>query len=310
VRSLFESYPDRTRIYCFRAERDDHQVFNAGTAKLAVGRVKLTSEITRESSLLSFGVLHMGDHNVNGGVQEFMPDRLYQSLIHELVPPFTRADFAEVIRVMDRCFGASNYSLRSLFREEQRTVIENILASALGQSETLYRQIYEQRAPVMRYLTDLHIPLPKAFTAAAELVLNGDLCRALQNQEINTERVSALLESAKIAGVTLDAPTLEFAYQQKLERLANYLKRSPTASVLKELRDATALLVKLPFPVDLWRVQNIFYALMQSIYPQMQKRHLEGEQTAQEWVTLFEGLAQKLAIKLPASCGHDLAASS
>jgi alpha-amylase/alpha-mannosidase (GH57 family) len=301
VRSLFESYPDKTSIYCFRAERDDYQVFNAGTARLAVGRVKLTSEITLESSMLSFGVLHMGDHNVNGGVQEFMPDRLYQSLVGESVASFTRADFAEVIRIMDRCFGESNYSLRSLFREEQRTVIENILASALGQTETLYRQIYEQRAPVMRYLTDLHIPLPRAFTAAAELVLNGDLRRALQKREINSERVTALLESAKIAGVTLDAPTLEFAYRQNLERLANCLAQTPTASVLRELRDATGLLVNLPFPVDLWRVQNIFYVLMQSLYRQMQKRHIEGEQTAQEWLIIFEDLAQKLAIKLPSS---------
>jgi hypothetical protein len=210
---------------------------------------------------------------------------------------------------MGRRFDESNYSLRSLFREEQRTVIENILTSALDQSETLYRQIYEQRAPVMRYLTDLDIPLPNAFTAAAELVLNGDLRRALQDQEINAERVSTLLESAKIAGVTLDAPTLEFAYRQNLERLASCLKRTPTGSVLKELRDATGLLVTLPFAVDLWRVQNIFYALMQSVYPQMQKRQIKGEQTAQEWVTVFEDLAQKLAIKLPASCGHNLAAS-
>ena len=304
VRSLFESYPDKTSIYCFRAERDDYQVFNAGTARLAVGRVKLTSEITRESSMLSFGVLHMGDHNVNGGVQEFMPDRLYQNLVGESVASFTRADFAEVIRVMDRCFGESNYSLRSLFREEQRTVIENILASALGQTETLYRQIYEQRGPVMRYLTDLHIPLPKAFTAAAELVLNGDLRRALQEREINAERVRALLESAKIAGVTLDAPTLEFAYRQNLEQLANCLARTPTVSVLRELREATGLLVKLPFPVDLWRVQNIFYVLMQSVYLQMQKRHIEGEQTAEEWLIIFEDLAQKLAIKLPSPASN------
>ncbi len=299
VRSLFESYPDKTSIYCFRAERDDYQVFNAGIARLAVGRVKLTSEITMESSMLSFGVLHMGDHNVNGGVQEFMPDRLYQSLVGESVASFTRADFAEVIRVMDRCFGESNYSLRSLFREEQRTVVENILASALGQTETLYRQIYEQRGPVMRYLTDLQIPLPRAFTAAAELVLNGDLRRALQKRKVSSERVTALLESAKIAGVTLDAPTLEFAYRQNLERLANCLARTPTVSVLRELREATGLLAKLPFPVDLWRVQNIFYVLMQSVYLQMQKRHIEGEQTAEEWLTIFEDLAQKLAIKLP-----------
>ena len=242
----------------------------------------------------------MGDHNVNGGVQEFMPEELFQRLNHELVAPFTRADFAEVIRVMDRCFGESKYSLRSLFREEQRTVIENILASALGQSETLYRQIYEQRAPVMRYLTELHVPLPKAFTAAAELVVNGDLRQALEDQEINAHRVSALLESAKIAGVTLDTATLEFAYRQNLQRLANCLALTPTAVVLRNFRDATGLIIKLPFPVDLWRVQNIFYALTQSVYPKMQKRQREGDETVEEWLTIFEDLAQKLALKLAA----------
>jgi hypothetical protein len=49
----------------------------------------------------------------------------------------------------------------------------------------------------------------------------------------------------------------------------------------------------------LWRVQNIFYVLMQSLYPEMQKYKTEGDQTAQEWVIHFEGLAQNLAIKLP-----------
>jgi alpha-amylase/alpha-mannosidase (GH57 family) len=300
VRSLFQSYPDEASIYCFRARREDYQFFTAGTARLAVGRVQLTSAITQESSILSFGVLHMGDHNVNGGVKEFMPDELYQQFLRDLVGPFARADFAEVIRIMDRCFGESNYSLRSLFREEQRTVLDDILASALAQSETLYRQIYEQRAPVMRYLTDLHIPLPKGFTAAAELVLNGDLRRALQDHEIDTEGVSALLESAKIQGVTLDAATLEFAYRQNLERLANCLARTPTAIALRKLCEATGLLAKLPFAVDLWRVQNIFYALMQSVYLKMQQPQGGDEQTAKEWMTYFEDVAQNLAIKLPA----------
>jgi len=306
VRSLFESYPDETSIYCYRAERENYQVFNAGTARLAVGRVKLTSEITQEASVMSFGVLHMGDHNVNAAVQESMRDELYQTLLREVVDPFSRADFAEVIRVMDRCLGESNYSLRSLFREEQRKVLESVLASALGQSETLYRQLYEQRAPIMRYLTDLHIPLPKAFTAAAAFVLNGDLRRALQDDEIDPKRVTDLLNSAKTEGIALDTATLEFAYRQNLERLAECLAKTPIALALGKLREATGLLVRLPFAVDLWRVQNIFYVLMQSTYPKMQKLKGEGDQTAQEWVTYFEDLAQHLAIKLPASEGDTI----
>jgi alpha-amylase/alpha-mannosidase (GH57 family) len=299
VRSLFDSYPDETAIYCYRAQREDYQVFTAGSARLAVGRVKLTSEIAQESSRVSFCVLHMGDHNVNGGVQEFMPDELYQNLLHELPDPFNRADFAEVIRMMDRYFGESNYSLRSLFREEQRTVLDSILGSALFQSEALYRQIYEQRAPVMRYLTDLSIPLPGAFTAAAEFVLNSDLRRALQDEEINPARVTALLDAAKIAGVPLDTATLEFAFRKNVERLADGVAEAPSEANLGQLDKTTDLLRILPFPVNLWRVQNIYYALLQSLYPKMQKRGAQGDQAAQEWLGYFEKLAQKLAIKLP-----------
>jgi hypothetical protein len=178
-------------------------------------------------------------------------------------------------------------------------VLESILASALDQSETLYRQLYEQRAPIMRYLTDLHIPLPKAFTAAAAFVLNGDLRRALQDKEISTERITTLLNSAKSEGIALDTATLEFAYRQNLERLADSVAKAPSAAALGKLREATGLLLRLPFAVDLWRVQNIFYLLMQSVYPEMQKHKTEEDQTAQAWVTHFEGLAQNLAIKLP-----------
>jgi hypothetical protein len=143
---LFENYPGQAKIYCYLAEREDYQIFEAGAARMAVGRVKLTSEITRESSLLSFGVVHMGDHNVNGGVRKFLGDEDYQVLIQEAKEPFTRADFAEVIRIMDRHFAESNYSVRSLFRDEQRKVLDVILTSTLQEAEALYRQIYEHRA--------------------------------------------------------------------------------------------------------------------------------------------------------------------
>ena len=89
-----------------------------------------------------------------------------------------RADFAEVIRIFDRRFGDSHYTVSSLFRDEQRKVLDVILASTLREAETLYRQIYEHRAPTMRFLTNLHIPLPKALGAAAEFVLNGYLARS------------------------------------------------------------------------------------------------------------------------------------
>ncbi len=298
VSSLFDGYPQKARIYCYWAERGNFQVHEAGMAKLAVGQVKLTSEITAESATLSFAVLHMGDHNVNGGVRLFLGDEAERYLTHEAVEPFTRGDFGEVIRLMDRRFGESNYSLRSLFRDEQRKVLESILASTLRDAETLYRQLYERGAPMMRFLTQLNIPLPKAFYAAAEFVLNSYLRRALEQEPIDGERVKSLLETAKLEGVALDTATLEFTYRRSLERMVKRLVIHPTEVELKQLNNAADLIQALPFSVDLWEIQNAYYRLLENVYPELRRQKDLGSSTAAAWLESCEALGRKLAVKV------------
>ncbi len=298
VSMLFENYPGQAKLYCFLAELQDYQIVEAGVAKMSVGRVKLTSEITRESSLLSFGVLHMGDHNVSGGVRAFLDDEAYRELIEEAKEPFARADIAEVIRIMDRRFGGSNYSVRSLFRDEQRKVLDVILTSTLQEAAALYRQIYEHRAPMMRFITSLHLPLPKAFYAAAEFVVNGYLRQALEQPDIDIERVNSLLETARLEGVALDGATLEFTYRRNLERMATQLLRHPNENELKKLNAAAALIEKLPFQVELWTIQNAYYRLLENVYPELRRRKDLGSSTAAAWVESFEALGRKLAVQV------------
>ena len=298
VSSLFENYPEQAKIYCYRTERKDYQSFKAGMARLALGRVKLTSEITGESTLLNFGVLHMSNHNVNAGVQESRGSGNDPIFTPAALESFLRGDFAEVIRFLDRRFGESHYSLRSLFRDEQRKVLEQILTTSLGEAESLYRQIYEQRAPMMRFLTHLHIPLPKAFHAAAELVLNGNLRRALEQEDIDAERVNTLLETARLEGVALDTATLEFAYRHNLERMAEQLVINPTLESLQRLDSGARLLSALPFLVDLWKIQNHYYRLLKDVYPNARRGKEQGDETVQAWLNTFEALGQKLAVKV------------
>jgi len=298
VSSLFENYPERTRIYCFAAERTDYQVYTAGLTRLVVGRVRLTSEVTIATSEVAFGVLHMGDHNVNGGVEKFTDDTSYRALTQEAVAAFKRADFAGVIRTMDRRFGESSYSLRSLFRDQQRKALDIILGASLKEAETLYRQVYEHRAPLMRFLTDLNIPLPPAFHAAAEFVLNGYLREILAREDIDTERVRSLLEAAKFEGVRLDSATLEFAYRQNIERLIERFVADPTEVCLSLLGNAVSLLDDLPFSVNLWKVQNSYYQVLQTVYPKMVERSARGDEPAQAWIDSFRKLGHKLVVRV------------
>jgi alpha-amylase/alpha-mannosidase (GH57 family) len=298
VSSLFESYGERTKIHCFQAERQDYALYAAGVARMAVGRVELTSEVTRDGAELSFAAVHLGDHNVFAGVRQLMGDDAYRALKQEVLEPFMRGDFSDVIRIMDRSFGGSNYSVRSLLRDEQRKVLDLVLATSLKEAETVYRQIYEHRAPMMRFLTSLKIPLPRAFNAAAEFVLNRTLGEALQNEEVDTARIRAVLETAKFEGVLLDTATLEFVYRQNLERLMRRLIAEPTDECLALLDRATDLLSDLPFRVNTWTVQNGYFRILENGYPNLRERQNRGDETAKAWLDRFKSLGRKFGVNV------------
>src|SRR5205814_7605839 len=130
---------------------------------------------TQESEVLSFGALHIGDHLMNCGVRKHESEEDYAALKQEMTDPFNRADFPEVIRILDRHFGGSTYSLRSIFHDDQRKILNTILESTLLEAEAVYRQVYETHAPMMRFMSDLRVPLPRAFSMAAEFALNSSL---------------------------------------------------------------------------------------------------------------------------------------
>ena len=188
--------------------------------------------------------------------------------------------------------------LRSLFHDEQRKILQQILTAALGEAEALYRQIYEHRAPMLRFLLNLHFPPPKEFHTAAEFVLNTELRRELAHEEIDPTRVQIALETAKLDQVTLDSATLEFAYRRNLEKLADRLLSDPSVSNLRALDNAATLLAILPFGVDLWKVQNRFYELLKGELAGMGASQQETGATASPRIDLIRALARKLAVRV------------
>jgi len=297
--SLFEEYPERTPIYCYTLDQEDYQSSEAGRAKLAVGRGQVTSEITRESAKLYFGVLHMGDHNLNCGVKEYEGEEAYQTLMKDVSEAFAGADFAETLRLLDNQFGPSTYAIKSLFRDEQRKIMDIILESTLADAEAIYRQLYENHAPLMRFLRDSGTPPPKALYSAAEMVLNATLRRAFENEEFYADVIDPLLEEVRLEGISLDTDTLEFTLRRILERMAERLSASPTElGLLQGLESAVSLLSSLPFQVNLWKVQNICYDLLDAIYPDFRDKANQGDKRAREWIESFRVLLDKVSIRI------------
>jgi len=71
VSSLFEDFPDESRIFCYTVHRENARSLQSGRARLAAGRARISSDVTGEATEISYGVVHLGDHLITGGVREF-----------------------------------------------------------------------------------------------------------------------------------------------------------------------------------------------------------------------------------------------
>ncbi|MEJ2007025.1 MAG: DUF3536 domain-containing protein [Acidobacteriota bacterium] len=297
VSSLFEPYNHETRIFCYTVDRHDYRVLNEGKTRLAMGRARIASEITWESSQISFGVLHLGDHNLNGGVRDFLGEEMYQAMVKEIAESFNRGDLAERLRIVDKHFGSATYTLNLLFRDQQHYILRLILQSALAEAEAAYRRIYERGAPLMRFVTTLGMPQPRRFQIAAEFTLNSELRRLLEVENMDVDNIRALLEEMTRGGVAFDGPTLEFAIRRNIERIATVFFDNPDdLGRLQTLEAAVDISATLPFKVRLWQPQNVFYEVLQRRYPEFRDRASENDECAQAWVKSFLALGEKLNV--------------
>jgi alpha-amylase/alpha-mannosidase (GH57 family) len=297
VNSLFEPYNHETKIYCYTVNREDYRILNEGKTRLALGRAQVTSEITWESSQISFGVLHLGDHNLNGGVRAFLGEPEYDAMVKELTESFERGDMAERLRIVDKHFGSATYTLNLLFRDQQQHILRLILQSALAEAEAAYRGIYERGAPLMRFVASLGMPQPSRFQIAAEFTLNTELGRLLEAETLEAEQIRALLDEMGRAGVHSDEATLEFVMRRNLETAATAFLESPDdMERLGMFETAVDVAAMLPFKVRLWQPQNVFHEILLQRYEELCNRADGGDESAKAWVTSFRSLGAKLSV--------------
>jgi len=299
VSSLFSDAGSEQHIYCYTISRRDFRMLSSGKARLVVGHARISSDITTESADISFGVVHLGDHNIAGGVREFAGEEAYQSTKKAITQAFERGDFTELVRDVDKAYGSGSYTLKFLFRDEQRKIVSQILDSALEEAEHVYRQLYTNRAPLMRFVTALGMPPIRRFQVAAEFTLNSDILRTIESGNLNIQEMQTLLDEAKRTGIPLDGTTLEFALRKKLQSMAAQLRANPQdLNLLESLDAAVGVANAAPFRVHYWTVQNIYFDILKNVYPQIRDRKAEPPIDFERWLALFRSLGARLSIRV------------
>ena len=129
--------------------------------------------------------------------------------------------------------------------------------------------------------------------------MNTQLRRTLARENLDFEGIRNLIADAKAALVALDVPTLEYTLRVKLERMAERFRAQPSdQETLAELESAVGLANSLPFAVNLWKIQNTCYELLQTAYPEFKQMAEQGDETAKTWIQHFRGLAERISLRV------------
>lgn len=297
--SLFEEYPESIKVYCFTAERQSYERMQAGRLMAGIGRVVVRSDITWNESDISFAVLHLGGHMLNGGVREFMGEEAFADMHQEVKNAFSRGDVPEVIRSMDDHFGMHNYSLWHLFKDEQRKVFDLILHTTLEDTEVAFRKIYQENYSIMQAMQEMYIPIPQALATPRDFVLNADLKKELDSDEVDLEKLDQLVQELKKWSVEPDKTLLNYVAAQRIQALMEALEANPEQiELIQKVRTLIGLLDSLPLELDLWEAQNIYFAIGKQRAPEMRERAEAEEAQAQTWLEEFGRLGDYLRVKV------------
>ncbi|MCX5725854.1 MAG: DUF3536 domain-containing protein [Candidatus Saganbacteria bacterium] len=299
VSSLFEEYGKTVKVYSYTITREKHDVLGVGRQKLAIGNVHIRSDITFEEKSISFAILHLGDHNIVGGVCEFKGDDAFSQMHREIKEVFVKSDISRTIRLIEKHFADHGYSLWHLFKDEQRKILDSILEATLKEVEASMREINEQHFPIIQAMSEMQIPLPKALAITMELVLNNDLTKLLKSDEIDFNKLQKVIEEAKARAIEVDKVTVGFEASIKVDSIMERFSRTPRDfNLLAQVESLLKVLEPLSLQLDLWKGQNIYFFVGKELFPRMREDASKGNEDAGKWLEHFGNLGEFLRVRI------------
>jgi alpha-amylase/alpha-mannosidase (GH57 family) len=270
-------------VYCYTVHQIDYQLQRMGTLTLAVGQLKLVSEITWESEHLVFAVLHLGGWDFHCCIQPFTGRRAYSQMKEKIFEALQQASAAYAIRAMTQMFGDQSFSLQNLLVEERHRIMQLLSHETLTRLDQLYTQVYRDNYGVLMAFHRDRLPVPQELQVAAEIALSHrclnlvrSLCEEVGEPQSSWEHLTqleAVATEAKHLRCQLKLPEVKQTLEQLILRsLWQLLHNANSGTVEVEIQRLERLIEvgsQLNLDLSLGRVQETYFKCLHSqIVPQ------------------------------------------
>ena len=262
ISSLYTDIEDEENVYCYKIKKHSYKRVVKGNTQLVIGHIEVQSLVTLEKANMVFTLLQFSGGDFHCAIKEYSES--FTETRKELIRTYLVSPLTEIIRAMDSYFGKEYFTLKDIFIEERRKILQTMLKGKLQNFANTYESMYNEGKGSIYQMQTLGLEIPNEFKISAQYVLTkqfNDLfveSKGFLSSDI-LQQASDIIFEAKRIGIEIDkTPTAKIFSKkiaQNVGRLAYALDVQQVDATL-ELLDCIG---KLELSIDIGEAQSYFF---------------------------------------------------
>lgn len=262
--SLYQDFEDEENVYCYTITRKAYKKVQKNSSTFIVGHIEIQSKITLQKSNVMFALMQYAGGDFHCTIKEYSDDAEFNRIKNDLIKIYTMNTLTEIIRALDEYFGKEYFTLKDIFIEERRKILQILLKGKLKKFSQTYQEMYDEGKGSIYHLQGLGLSIPDEFKISAEYALSHKFNDIVVHsggfvEDDLIQQATDINFEAKKIDIKLDKSPSNLVFSKKILQNINRLVHSfeiQQADVVLEIFDNVR---KLELNVDIAEAQNIYF---------------------------------------------------
>lgn len=264
ISSLYQDFEEDEDVYCYTVRQDDYQRVEKSNSNFVIGHIEIRSKVTLQRVDLMFALMQYSDGDFHCAIKEFSSNEEYQNLKQSLIKTFMLKPFTEIIRALDEKFGKEYFTLKDIFIEERKKILQILLKDQMEKFADTYKDMYDQGKGSIYHMQSLGLEIPTEFKISAGYALSHKYNDLLAHSDGFVDRsiVQQIMDinfESKKMNIEIDKTPSNNSFAKKIIVNLNRLTKSFEIQQADAIVDLFDIIEKLDLQIDISEAQNIYY---------------------------------------------------
>lgn len=304
ISSLYQDFEDEEDVYCYTVKRHSYQKVQKGSSNFLVGHIEISSKVTLQKADLMFALMQYAGGDFHCAIKEFSNDAEFNELQATLIKTFALNPITEIIRTLDEKFGKEYFTLKDIFIEERKKILQILLKDQLEKFGNTYKEMYDQGKGSIYHMQNLGLEIPKEFKISAEYALShryNDLLAGSDGfvEDPIVQQIKDINYEAKRMNIDIDKTPSNKNFAKRIITNLNRLTKSFEIQQADTIIELFEMIEKLDLQIDISEAQNIYYnKIYHRIGDILENNEKEPRDKDIKFIKLLLNIGEKLNINV------------